>query len=231
MRKKIKQGIWIAKPPQGYDIIRRNGERLIVVNEVGKQIRKAFQWKAQGMKNEEIILKLRAMGVPMYKQQLTKLFKKPFYCGIISHSMLDGKVIESKHEKLISTELFLKVNNISSKAFGYGVPHKKEDKNIPLKVFIKCDDCSEPFTGYIVKAKKLYYYKCRTIGCKCNKNADKMHSLFENLLQQYTIKTEAIPPLQYQLEYLYHEQNKEAVEQEKTLKNSLLWSQYFSVLR
>ena len=99
MREKIKQGIWIAKPPQGYDIVRRNGERLIVVNEVGKKIRKAFQWKAQGMKNEEIILKLRAMGVPMYKQQLTKLFKKPFYCGIISHSMLDGKVIESKHEK------------------------------------------------------------------------------------------------------------------------------------
>ena len=221
MREKIKQGIWIAKPPQGYDIIRRNGERLIVVNEVGKKIRKAFQWKAQGMKNEEIILKLRAMGVPMYKQQLTKLFKKPFYCGIISHSMLEGKVIESKHEKLISPELFLKVNNINSKSFGYGVPHKKEDKNIPLKVFIKCDDCSEPFTGYIVKAKKIYYYKCRTIGCKCNKNADKMHSLFENLLQQYTIKTEAIPPLQYQLEYLYHEQNKEAVEQEKTLKSSL----------
>jgi hypothetical protein len=30
MREKIKQGMWIAKPPQGYDIKRRNGERLIV---------------------------------------------------------------------------------------------------------------------------------------------------------------------------------------------------------
>ena len=125
MREKIRQGIWIAKPPQGYDIIRRNGERLIVVNEVGKKIRKAFQWKAGGMKNEEIILKLRAMGVPMYKQQLTKLFKKPFYCGIISHIMLDGKVIESTHEKLILIELFLKVNNISSKSFGYGFRIKR----------------------------------------------------------------------------------------------------------
>jgi hypothetical protein len=89
---------------------------------VGKKISKAFEWKAQRMKNEEIILKLRAMGVPMYKQQL----------------------IESKHEKLISTKLFLKVSNISSKSFGYGVPQKKKDKNIPLKIF----------TGYIVKAKK-----------------------------------------------------------------------------
>jgi hypothetical protein len=70
---------------------------------VGKKISKAFEWKAQRMKNEEIILKLRAMGVPMYKQQL----------------------IESKHEKLISTKLFLKVSNISSKSFGYGVPQKK----------------------------------------------------------------------------------------------------------
>lgn len=47
------------------------------------------------------------IGVPMYKQQITKLFKKPFYCGIISQSMLDGKMIESKHGKLILSKLFL----------------------------------------------------------------------------------------------------------------------------
>ena len=221
MKEKINLGICISKPPQGYDIVRRNGQRMIVVNEVGKKIRKAFIWKAEGMKNEEIITKLKAMGIPMYKQQLTKIFKKTFYCGVLNHRMLEGRVIEGTHEKLISKELFLKVNNINTQSFGYGVPHKKEDGNIPLKVFIKCDDCGEPFTGYIVKAKGLYYYKCRTNGCKCNRSADKMHNLFTSLLDNYTIKPEVISPVQYQLEYLYQQQNKESVEQELTLKKSL----------
>jgi site-specific DNA recombinase len=35
---------------------------------VGKKIKKAFIWKAEGMKNEEIISRLKAMGVKMYKQ-------------------------------------------------------------------------------------------------------------------------------------------------------------------
>ena len=66
------------------------------------------------MKNEEIIQRLRAMGVKMYKQQLTKLFKKPFYCGIINHGMLDGQVVEGKHEKLISKEIFLSPRTIET---------------------------------------------------------------------------------------------------------------------
>ena len=107
-----------------------------------------------------------AMGVRMYKQQLTKIFKKPFYCGIINHALLDGKVVEGSHPPLVSKEVFLRVNNIHHQSANYGVPHKKENDHIPLKVFIKCADCSEPFTGYIVKAKGLWYYKCRTTGCK-----------------------------------------------------------------
>ncbi|MBK7668651.1 MAG: hypothetical protein IPJ32_15720 [Sphingobacteriaceae bacterium] len=51
------------------------------------------------MKNEEIILKLQAIGVKMYKQQLHKIFINPFYCGLVSHGMLNGKVVEGVHEK------------------------------------------------------------------------------------------------------------------------------------
>jgi len=84
------------------------------------------------MKNEEIILGLRAMGVPMYKQQLTKIFKKPFYCGLINHGMLNGRIVEGNHEKLVSPEIFLKVNDIHVKSSNYGVPHKKERDELPL---------------------------------------------------------------------------------------------------
>lgn len=70
LKEKFNQGIWATRPPMGYDIVRTNGQRKIVVNATGKKLRKAFVWKADGMKSEEIILKLRAMGLVMYKQQL-----------------------------------------------------------------------------------------------------------------------------------------------------------------
>jgi DNA invertase Pin-like site-specific DNA recombinase len=52
MKEKFEKGIWVVPPPQGYDIIKINGDRKIVVNETGKKIKKAFQWKIEGMKNE-----------------------------------------------------------------------------------------------------------------------------------------------------------------------------------
>ena len=208
MKAKFEKGIWVVRPPQGYDIVRSNGERKIVVNAEGKHIKKAWDWKIQGMKNEEIVLKLNALGVKMYKQQLHKIFSNPFYCGLIAHGMLNGKVVEGIHEKMISKELFLKVNNIISTSTKYGVPHKMEDINLPLKVFVSCSDCNEPFTGYIVKKKGIYYYKCRTNGCKCNKSAKSMHELFLSELEQYQVKEELMDAICIELESTFRELNK-----------------------
>lgn len=221
MREKFKRGIWVAKPPIGYDVVKINGVRKIVVNEVGKKIKKAFHWKSDGMKNEAILDKLRSMGISLNKQHLTKLLKNPFYCGLLSHNMLDGEIVEGEHEKLISKELFLKVNEIHQSNSGYGVPHKKQQDDVPLKVFIRCSDCNEPFTGYIVKAKGLWYYKCRTIGCKCNKSAKEMHKKFIALLNDYNIKEELKEPLFRKMEAVWQDINKESFELEQSYKKQL----------
>lgn len=229
MKHKFQQGIWATKVPQGYDIIKINGERKIVVNEVGKKLRKAFIWKAEGVKNEAIIERLKAMGVPMYKQQLTKIFKRPFYCGIINHGLLDGKVVEGTHEKLISPDIFLQANGIHQTNPSYGVPHIKENEQLPLKVFLKCEQCGQPFTGYsrtkITKKEKkelvFFYYKCRTKGCKCNCSTKAIHPLFQDFLQRYTIKKELATAVQYELEHLFYELNKDNAQQEILLKGQL----------
>jgi site-specific DNA recombinase len=218
MKAKFEKGIWVVKPPQGYDIVRSNGERKIVLNADGKKIKKAWDWKVQGLKNEEIIEKLQALGVKMYKQQMHKIFMNPFYCGLISHGMLNGKVVEGIHEKMIPKEVFMKVNDIITGSTQYGVPHKSEDINIPLKVFVKCSDCNQPFTGYIVKKKNLYYYKCRTNGCQCNKSAKSLHELFTNDLNKYQIKDDLTEAIKIELEHTYHELNKENIEKERELK-------------
>lgn len=221
MKAKFEQGIWIVKPPQGYDTILINGDRKIVVNDDGKKIKRAWEWKIQGMKNEAIIEKLQALGVNMYKQQLHKIFVNPFYCGMIAHGMLNGKVIEGKHEKMIRREVFLKVNGIIEGSTRYGVPHKSENENLPLKVFMWCSDCNQPFTGYIVKKKNLFYYKCRTKGCKCNKSVREIHAKFENLLSEIVIKPELMAPILYQLENTFIDLNKGNTESEKGLKSRL----------
>jgi site-specific DNA recombinase len=218
MKAKFEKGIWVVKPPQGYDIVRSSGERKIVLNDHGKKIKKAWDWKIQGLKNEEIILKLQALGVKMYKQQLHKIFINPFYCGLISHGMLNGKIVDGVHEKMITKEVFMKVNDIVSSSTKYGVPHKLENVHMPLKVFITCSDCRQPFTGYIVKKKNLYYYKCRTNGCKCNKSANTMHDLFANELDKYQIKQDLAAAIQLELENAYYEGNMYSVEKEKELK-------------
>jgi site-specific DNA recombinase len=51
MKEKFQKGEWVTRVPQGYDIIKINGVRKIVVNEEGKKLRKAFYWRARGMKN------------------------------------------------------------------------------------------------------------------------------------------------------------------------------------
>jgi DNA invertase Pin-like site-specific DNA recombinase len=221
LKAKYEKGIWSTKPPQGYDIVKINSEREIVINAEGKKLRKAFLWKAEGMKNEEIIDRLRAMGLPMYKQQLTKIFKKPFYCGIIAHGMLNGKVVAGTHEPLVSEEVFLKVNHIHQQSPNYGVPHQFENEHLPLKVFVKCGDCGEPFTGYLVKAKGLYYYKCRTTGCRCNKSAKGLDALFLKHLTQITLDPENTEPVHYALEQFYKEITKDKDEQLPILKRQL----------
>ena len=222
MKEKFEKGEWVTRVPQGYDIIKINGVRKIEINKEGKLIKKAFEWKAEGMKNEEIIQRLNAQGLKMYKQQLVKIFKKPFYCGIINHGLLNGQIIEGNHPKLISQELFLKVNNINISSHQYGVPHKKEREQVPLKVFMKCEDCKEPFAGYVVKKKNLWYYKCRTKGCRCNRSAKEMNKAFLELLQTYMPEPESIAPLQFELEHLYFKMNEEKFEQEKRLKEQLM---------
>jgi len=214
LKRKYEQGEWCIPAPIGYDTVRINNVRKIVLNENGKKLRKAWEWKLEGYKNEEIILMLEKIGIKTYKQRLYKIFKNPFYCGLIAHGILDGKVVEGKHEPMVSKEVFFKVNDIRLSSTKYGVPHKRENEGVPLKVFLKCADCAEPLTGYIVKRKNLYYYKCRKVGCKCNKSAKEMHKLFLEELCKYQVKESLIDAIVWKLEYDYNETNRDNADKE-----------------
>lgn len=222
MKEKFEKGIWCLKPPLGYDVVKVNGERKIVINKVGQYLKKAFQWKLQGMKNEEILIKLKALGLITYKQKLSQIFSNPFYCGIIVNKMLNGRPINGTHPAIVSERDFLTVNDIRKSANKFGVPHKDEIEALPLKVFMKCDHCNRGYTGYIVKKKNLYYYKCRTKGCNCNKNAKDLNNDFQTFLDTYKVHPDLIEPLYKQMGEKFEVLNSTHDEQLKQLKGQLL---------
>jgi len=224
VKEALLRGEWCHAAPLGYDIVRKDGKRLIVVNEKGQLLRKAFLWKAKfDMSNEEIRHKLAALGFNLIAQRISAMFRNPFYCGLICHSALEGKIIEGNHEALISKEIFLKVNNLLSKnAQGYTVKHENEE--IPLKNFVKCGQCGNSMPGYAVKKKGLWYYKCRTIGCCNNKSAKALHNVFLNLLEPFqlylTVKTKQL--VQKELMFTLSKELQVKEEENSIMKNQLL---------
>ncbi len=222
MKEQLIRGVWINAAPIGYDRVIKDDKKTYVINEKGKLLKKAFMWKLQrGMTNEEILQRLAGMGYKLRKQQLSKIFRNPFYCGFIAHSMLEGQLIEGPQEKLVSKEVFLRVNDI---LVGNKSPYKvnEENDNLPLKRFIKCDDCGSLLRGYMVKKKRIYYYKCNNNGCKCNKSALQLHDQFRALLSCYSIDQKYAPLYKDMLNAYFNEQTKtneeEMVNYEKALQ-------------
>jgi len=215
MREKFERGIWCIRPPMGYTIIREHGQRKIIVNKEGELLRNAFEWKAKGMKNQVILEKLQLMGLDIYKQKLSAILSNPFYAGIVSTKMLNGRLVEGTHEKLIQPELFLKIHREKPARKVYSTAKKSEHAELPLKTFVRCAECGEPLTGYGVHkdGKSFYYYKCRTQGCRCNANAGKLNDRFALLLQSLAIPDEYKAGLQRLLkksrEQLVEEKGKE----------------------
>lgn len=217
----FRAGIWCLRPPVGYSVVTINGNRKIEPDDNAKFIKKAFQWKAQGLKNDAIVKKLQALGFPIYNQKLHKVLKNPFYCGIIAVKMLNGEICEGVHAPLVTKELFLRVNEITTANRNYGVTHRKEFPEVPLKVFLQCDHCGKGMSGYVVKRKKLWYYKCRTKGCCSNHSAKRINSVFEGWLNEFKLNEHYVEPFKEMLVRHFEKENKESKELQKQLKERL----------
>lgn len=185
-KEKLLAGIWCTQPPTGYDSIRQDGKKAILLNKKGKLVAKAFRWKADGMSNEEVRKRLAERGLILPDQRISEMLRNPFYCGLLVHNALEGRVVEGIQEKAVSKELFLEVNGLlAANHQGYSV--KSENEDAPLKRFIKCGECGSFLRAYKSTKIQQYYYKCNTPGCKCNKRADVLHEAFRNALHSYTL--------------------------------------------
>ncbi|WP_366524742.1 recombinase family protein [uncultured Pontibacter sp.] len=218
---KLRRGEWPTKAPLGYNQSKLKGEQVIVVNDTGKLLKKAFTMKAeQHLSNVEILEWLNKMGLSLTKQRLSEIFKNPFYCGVITHAMLGDEVVQGKHEKLVSEKVFLQVNNLQKKN-NHGYTQSKYDARLPLRSHLKCATCGTNMTGYEVKSKGILYYKCNKVGCKVNKNAEQLHTAYHSLLNSFAIDERLVAPLKQQLVATLNSLNEQKAEDAKQLKATL----------
>ncbi len=223
VKEKILQGIWCTAPPMGYEIVWTGNKKEFRVNNIGKLLRKGFLWKAEGLPNSEVRSRLAASGLKLSNQRVSDFLRNPFYCGLVSHSALQGQVVEGIQEKVVSKEVFLQVNGILAEN-AHGYKQKPENDDIPLKRFLKCDDCGSYLRGYKAYKNQKYYYKCNTPGCKCNKRADDLHEIITDKLSEYTvdINDDYRTLLKAQVIATYHQLNEDKEEVKSTLEKQLL---------
>ncbi|RZJ92829.1 MAG: hypothetical protein EOO20_00495 [Chryseobacterium sp.] len=187
IKEMLLRGDWPTSPPLGFDIVRENNRRMIVVNEKGKLLKKAFEWKAyENVSNEVIRQRLAERGLKINHQRVSELLRNPFYCGLMAHNMLEGKVVQGNQEKLVPRELFLKVNGLLEQVTrGFSI--NEENVDIPLKRFMTCGHCGKPLRGYLVRKKNIHYYKCATGSCGNNKNAEVLNNRFAKILEVFKV--------------------------------------------
>lgn len=219
VKEHLLQGEWVTATPVGYDSIKVNRERKIVVNQTGLIIKKMFYWKAkERMPNVEIQKRLKTYGLDYSLRRIGEIFANPFYCGKMVHKALDGAVVDGKHEKVVPEAIFLEANNIIAEK-KRGLQTTEESPEIALKRFMKCATCNKGMRGY--SQWKFLYYKCNTTGCKCNRKAVTVNQKFMEMLEGLQINEAYIPLIKEQLYFTFQQHNASVQESETELKRQL----------
>ncbi len=102
-KNKLRKGEWISVPPIGYEKRFVTGKKehdhdkkQCFINETGWLIQQAFLWKdIEKITNTKVIARLQSMGLSLAPNDLSRIFRNPFYCGYITSTLLDeGEIIK-----------------------------------------------------------------------------------------------------------------------------------------
>ncbi len=192
MRKGMKEGKWMAKPPKGYRFYDKNDHKKIIPNEDAHFVIEAFQRVANDQETHSGILKdLQNRGFQCEKSQFGRLLRNIFYLGKIHISAWqneDEEIVQGEHKSLISEELFIQVQiKLKGNPRNKHKTRKPLDEKFPLKGFLICQRCNKTLTKSTTTGNggKYEYYHCK--GCEISKipwiRADQAHESFIYLLQ------------------------------------------------
>ena len=158
--------------------------------------------------NEEVRVKMKAMGLDLPKQSWSHIFHNIFYAGYFSHP-------------------FLKVNGILDKAHIRGYETKVDKEYAPLLGSLKCPVCGHNLTASLsTKMRKRYsrdvgYYVCSRKNCKCNVAAKRVNEAFEEWADGIALPEAFSGALEAQLRKAFPVLNQQGKDEVLALKSTL----------
>lgn len=222
-REVMLKGFWPYATPLGYDNLKKKHRACFheyVITEIGKELKKAFVWKAEGkLTNMEIIKRLNIKGVKINKTNFQWVISNPFYAGYVTGRLVEGKLIKGQHPALVDLKTFLKANNMLSKATGTGIPKKFRHEELPLKSFVRDEISDHPLTGY--RTKGIWYYKVKEAAEPVNISANKLNDLFIKNLNRFEYQKKYTPDFKKLVTQRIKEQLSSMMEEVTQLKRKI----------
>jgi site-specific DNA recombinase len=144
--------------PAGYT--RKDGH-LIINEDEAKHIKRLYDLYETYHSITKVQEKLKEEGFSVWRfRRYRDILANPLYIGKVSFA---GKLYEGKHEAIISSEQFERIQVILKRHKGANAHKAKESL---LSGLIKCQRCGESYLSYSTgsttkNAQKYYYYICR----------------------------------------------------------------------
>lgn len=172
-RAKLLKGEWPNYAPTGY-VNDKVNKTVLVDYDRAHFVKKAFEMYVTGnfsfkQISEELYkegFRTRG-GNKIYRHQIYKIIKNPFYCGIMER---DGKFYPGSYDPIISKELFERtkeVQNLKSRP-------RPKNKFFTYRGFLKCNSCGCVLTASEKKGHDYYY--CTNGKGICNEHKSYLRS-------------------------------------------------------
>ena len=164
MRERVLNGGWPHRPPRGYVMVKRSGEkrsRCEVHPRLGPFVARAFELYGTGRMSMKTVAKQLATegfvsgaGTPISHSNMHQLLTKGFYAGRIRWQDLD---VQGTHPPLVTSELFERVQAIVKQRYILPLRHRT-DAGFPLKGIARCVRCRGHMTAE--RHGRWGYYRC-----------------------------------------------------------------------
>jgi site-specific DNA recombinase len=174
MQEKAEQGIWPTKTPLGYrNITGPDGKKIIATDPaVAPIVAKLFEWYASGQYSLKEAARLardaglvyRRTGAKVPVSTVHSILRTRLYTGWYEWN---GKMIQGRHEPLVSVELWERVQGVMDGRFTK--KHRRMTHDFAFSGLIACSQCGCSVVGEIKKQRYVYYH-CTGYADKCQGN-------------------------------------------------------------
>jgi site-specific DNA recombinase len=187
MRRAMKEGRWVAKPPFGYmPKYMEDGKRLMVHDPAKAEVvRWIFDQLAVGTYSSESVWKMaKERGLSIGKNAFYCIIRNPFYTGKIRISMYKDEAestVAGIHEPLIGEDLFYQVQDILDGKKRPVTRIRADALDIfQLRGFLICEKCGRLLTASSSKGRNGYhaYYHCTKRLCRSRYRAEATNLAF-----------------------------------------------------